>query len=138
MPRGYLREDEHLYAGLVNGRLAESFPFPITREILDRGRERFDIFCAVCHGPTGRGNGMIVQRGFPVPPSFHIERVRTAPPGHFFYVITHGYGVMYSYADRIPTEDRWAIAAYIQALQLSQNTSSNDVPQHVWSSGFSR
>jgi hypothetical protein len=127
--RGFLREDELLYTGLVNGHFAESFPFPVNRGVLNRGRERYDIFCAVCHGPGGHGNGMIVQRGFPVPPSFHGERLRQAPPGHIFYVITHGYGAMYSYASRVPPEDRWAIAAYIQALQLSRSASLSDVPQ---------
>ena len=97
------------------------------------GRERFDIYCAVCHGRTGEGNGMIVQRGFPSPPSYHIDRLRNAPPGYIYNVITNGYGVMYSYAGRIAPRDRWAIAAYIRALQLSQNAKQSDVPagQHV-------
>jgi mono/diheme cytochrome c family protein len=99
------------------------------RAFLERGRERFEIFCAVCHDSTGSGNGMIVQRGFPQPPSYHIERLRNAPIGHFFDVITNGYGVMYSYAARVPdSRDRWAIAAYIRALQLSRNATPNDVP----------
>jgi mono/diheme cytochrome c family protein len=101
---------------------------PITRAVLDRGRERYDIFCAVCHGRTGEGNGMIVQRGFPSPPSYHITRLRNAPPGYLYYVITNGYGVMYSYASRVQPADRWAIVAYIRALQLSRDGTLNDVP----------
>ncbi len=99
---------------------------PVTRQSLARGRERFNIYCAVCHGATGDGNGMIVQRGFPQPPSFHDQRLRDAPAGHFVDVITNGYGVMYSYASRVAPEDRWAIAAYIRALQLSQHAASAD------------
>ena len=96
--------------------------------MLERGQERFDIYCSPCHGRTGEGNGMIVQRGFPAPPSYHIERLRKAPVGHFFDVITQGYGVMYSYAQRVEPEDRWAIAAYIRALQLSQGAQLADLP----------
>lgn len=98
-----------------------SIPFPVTREVLDRGQERFDIYCSPCHGRTGDGNGMIVQRGFPQPPSFHLDRLRTAPDGHFYDVITHGFGTMYNYAARVKPTDRWAITAYIRALQLSRN-----------------
>lgn len=128
VPRGYARTDAHFYTGKVNGRLVETFPFPITRQILERGRERYDIFCAPCHGRDGYGEGMIVQRGFRQPPSFHTDRLRRAPVGHFFDVITNGFGTMYSYASRIPPEDRWAIIAYIRALQLSQNATLEDVP----------
>jgi mono/diheme cytochrome c family protein len=92
-----------------------------------RGRERFNIYCAPCHGQTGEGNGMIVQRGFSKPPSFHEPRLREAPPGHYFRAITHGYGAMYSYASRIAPADRWAITAYIRALQLSQNAQPADL-----------
>lgn len=119
--RGHLRLDEHLYTGKVNGGLADTFPFPITRQVLVRGQERFNIFCSPCHSRLGDGNGMIVRRGFSRPPSFHIDRLRKAPVGHFFEVITRGYGTMYSYASRVPPEERWAIIAYIRALQLSQN-----------------
>src|SRR5512146_849492 len=98
------------------------FPFAITRADLDRGRQRFNIYCSPCHGQTGDGNGMIVQRGFPPPPSYHIDRLRNAPAGHFFDVITQGYGIMYSYAARGEPADRWAIAAYIRVLQKSQDT----------------
>jgi mono/diheme cytochrome c family protein len=126
--RGDLRLDDHLYTGKVNGKDVDTFPFPITKEILERGHQRFDIFCSVCHGRLGDGQGMIVKRGFPPPPSYHIARLRDAPVGHFYDVITNGYGVMYSYSDRIPVKDRWAIIAYIRALQLSQNATLSDVP----------
>lgn len=96
-------------------------PRPVTAALLTRGRERYDIYCAPCHSPVGDGDGMIVRRGFPAPPSFHTARLRRAPDGHFFRVITHGYGAMYPYADRVSPDDRWAIVAYIRALQLSQH-----------------
>jgi mono/diheme cytochrome c family protein len=100
----------------------------ITSQALDRGRERYDIYCSPCHGATGDGNGIVIRRGFPTPPSYHIPRLRNAPAGHFFDVMTRGYGVMYSYASRVTPEDRWAIAAYIRALQLSQDGTLSDVP----------
>lgn len=127
--RGHLEIDEHLYQGKINGALAETFPFPITRQDLERGRERYNIYCAPCHDYVGSGHGMIVQRGFPPPPSYHIDRLRQAPVGHFFDVMTNGYGAMYSYASRVTPEDRWRIAAYIRALQLSQKASLADAPQ---------
>jgi hypothetical protein len=120
--RGHLDADEVYYTGKIGTNLVEAFPFPITREVLERGHERFDIYCSPCHGRTGEGNGMIVQRGFPPPPSYHIDRLRQAPVGHFFDVMTQGYGVMYSYAARVEPHDRWAIAAYIRVLQQSRNT----------------
>jgi mono/diheme cytochrome c family protein len=126
--RGQLRTDELLYTGRINGAAADLFPFPITAADLSRGRERYNIYCSPCHDYTGSGNGMIVQRGFPAPPSFHIERLRQAPAGHFFEVITNGLGLMYSYASRVSPEDRWRIAAYIRVLQLSQHGSMADVP----------
>lgn len=101
---------------------------PVTPELLARGRERFGIFCSPCHGLSGYGDGMIVSRGFPAPPSYHSARLRAATAQHFVDVITNGYGVMYSYAARVPPEDRWAIAAYIRALQLSQGARVADVP----------
>jgi mono/diheme cytochrome c family protein len=119
--RGQLRLDPHLYQGKVNGELATTLPYEITQKFIERGQERFNIFCAPCHDRTGRGNGMIVQRGFKAPPSMHEQRLRDVPIGHFFDVMTNGFGVMYSYASRIPVKDRWAIAAYIRALQFSQN-----------------
>ena len=96
--------------------------------LLARGQEQFDIFCVPCHARTGAGNGMIVQRGMPRPPSYHIDRLRTADDQHFFNVISSGHGAMYSYAQRVPPQDRWAIVAYIRALQLSQNASLDDLP----------
>lgn len=125
--RGELRDDEQFYTGKIENQLAATFPLPITREMLGRGHDRFDIYCAVCHGRTGEGNGMIVQRGFPQPPSLHEQRLRDAPVGHFFDVITNGYGVMYPYASRISPADRWAIVAYIRALQLSEHATSADI-----------
>ncbi|HET9795441.1 MAG TPA: cytochrome c [Thermoanaerobaculia bacterium] len=125
--RGDLRGNELLYTGRVGGVVADAFPFPVTKEVLDRGEERFDIFCSPCHGRTGYGDGMIVQRGFKAPPSFHSDRLRQAPAGHFFDVMTNGFGVMYDYRSRVTPEDRWAIAAYIRALQLSQHASAADL-----------
>jgi cytochrome c553 len=112
--RGHLENDE--------------LPFPITREDLERGRDRFNIFCAPCHDYTGSGRGMIVQRGFQQPPSYHIDRLRQAPVGHFFDVMTNGYGAMHGYASQVPVKDRWRIAAYIRALQLSQSATLADLP----------
>jgi hypothetical protein len=126
--RGQLRDDEHFFTGKLNGELANALPFPATLDVLKRGQERYNIFCTPCHDRVGTGQGMIVQRGFRRPPSFHIDRLREAPAGHFFDVITNGFGTMYSYADRIAPSDRWAIVAYIRALQLSQNATLSDVP----------
>jgi Cytochrome C oxidase, cbb3-type, subunit III len=126
--RGQLRTDELLYTGKENGAVANEFPFPITRADLERGRERYNIYCTPCHDYTGTGNGMIVQRGFPHPPSYHIDRLRQAPVGHFFEVMTDGFGAMYSYAARVSPEDRWRIAAYIRVLQASRNANVQDVP----------
>ena len=126
--RGLARNDDFFFTGSVNGKLVRGFPSAVTRNQILRGRDRFNIYCSVCHGPAGEGDGVIVQRGFPPPPSFHDQRLRDAPEGHFFYVITHGYGAMYGYADHIDAEDRWAIIAYIRALQLSRNSKVEDVP----------
>jgi Cytochrome C oxidase, cbb3-type, subunit III len=126
--RGQLRIDELLYTGKINGVVANQFPFPITRADLERGRERYNIYCTPCHDYTGSGRGMIVQRGFPQPPSYHIDRLRQAPVGHFYEVMTNGFGAMYSYAARVTPEDRWRIAAYIRVLQASRNATIQDVP----------
>jgi mono/diheme cytochrome c family protein len=104
-------------------------PPPLTPELLQRGQERFRIDCTPCHSELGDGHGMIVQRGFPAPPSYHIDRLRNAPTQHFYDVITHGYGAMYSFAGRVAPSDRWAIAAYIRALQLSQHPPADIVQQ---------
>jgi mono/diheme cytochrome c family protein len=126
--RGQLREDRHLYEGIVDGKPAETFPFPITDEVMRRGQERYTVFCTPCHGRTGEGNGMIVERGFRKPPSYHEDRLRNAPVGYFFDVMTHGFGAMQDYASQLPVADRWAIAAYIRALQFSQRAVVDDVP----------
>jgi hypothetical protein len=131
MPRGEWGRtilDDRLYTGKVNGEYAERIPLTVDRAFLLRGQERFNIFCSPCHGRVGDGQGMIVQRGFPQPPSFHTDRLRQQPVGYFYDVISNGFGVMYSYASRIPPQDRWAIVAYIRALQLSQNATLDNVP----------
>jgi len=102
-------------------------PFPITMQVLERGRERYDINCSPCHGMLGDGNGMVVMRGFPHPPDYRSDRLLRAPIGHFVYVMTNGYGVMFSYADRVAPRDRWAIAAYIRALQIAGSSNAAGV-----------
>jgi len=123
---GQAREDTAFYTGLTNGIYVTKLPVKLTPHLLARGQERFNAICAECHDRTGSGNGMVVQRGFPQPPSFHVDRLRNAAIGHFFDVITNGYGVMYPYATRVDPEDRWAIAAYVRALQLSHHASLSD------------
>jgi mono/diheme cytochrome c family protein len=124
--RGQLNEDQQFFEGKSGGQLVTTFPAPVTRQMLEHGRQSFDVYCAVCHGRTGEGDGMIVQRGFPAPPSLHEERLRKAPVGHLFDVITNGYGIMYPYASRVTIEQRWDIVAYIRALQLSQHATLDD------------
>ncbi len=126
--RGELRDDAYLYTGMINGKPGDMLPFPMTKADLERGRERFNIYCAPCHSRLGDGNGMIVQRGYRHPPSFHNPALRQAPLGHFFDVITNGFGAMPDYAAQVPAHDRWRIAAYIRALQLSQDAPLADVP----------
>jgi mono/diheme cytochrome c family protein len=126
--RGELHEDTYFYTGKVGNNPGDYMPFAVTAEVLARGRERYDIFCAPCHSRVGDGNGMIVQRGFRQPPSYHTERLRKAPLGYFFDVMTNGFGAMPEYASQIPPRDRWDIVAYIRALQLSQDATSADVP----------
>ena len=128
VPHGHLRADQAFYTGKVGNELAEVLPVPLTMGLLARGRDRFDTFCSPCHGRTGAGNGMVVQRGLRPPPSYLIDRLREAPIGHFFDVMTNGFGVMPDYAVQVAPEDRWAIAAYIRALQLSQGTKMDDLP----------
>ncbi len=123
-------QNEEFYTALSkDGVLLAQLPAPLTLtpELLHRGRERYDIYCAVCHGLSGAGNGRVVQRGFPPPPTYYSDRLRNAPIGHFYDVITNGYGIMYSYAQRVEPSDRWAIAAYIRALQLSQQAKETDL-----------
>jgi len=126
--RGHLRLDELLYTGKENGVPSNRFPFPITRADLERGRERFNIYCTPCHDYNGNGDGMVVQRGLSHPPSYNVQRLRDEPVGHFVDVMTNGFGAMYSYATRVSPADRWRIAAYIRALQLSQHATIQDVP----------
>jgi mono/diheme cytochrome c family protein len=126
--RGQLHEDALLYSGKVDGADATVFPFPIDERVMGRGRERFDIYCSPCHGRTGGGDGMVVRRGYRRPPSYHDDRLQGAPVGHFFDVISNGFGAMPDYAAQIPVEDRWAIVAYIRALQLSEHATPADVP----------
>lgn len=128
VPRGYLKEDELLHTGKINGKVADQFPFEMTKEVLLRGRERYQIYCSVCHDATGEGLGMIVRRGFKQPPSFHTDQLRNMPAGHFFDVMTNGFATMSDYAAQITPEDRWAIAGYIRVLQLSQHAKLADVP----------
>jgi mono/diheme cytochrome c family protein len=125
--QGHLRADEHLYTGKSGGALVDTLPFPAAREVLERGRERYNIHCAVCHDGVGTGEGMVVRRGFRRPSSFHVDRLRAVPVGYFYDVITNGFGVMPDYATEVPVEDRWAIVAYIRALQLSQRATLSDV-----------
>jgi mono/diheme cytochrome c family protein len=155
--RGQLRTDNHLFTGkrgpteevaratavigsggggpfsvlavaLAERPYVDTFPFPVTREVLERGRQRFTIFCAVCHGPLGQGNGIVVQRGFTPPPSYHTDRLRTAPVGYFYDVVTNGFGSMPDHSAQIPPRDRWAIVAYIRVLQLSQHAPLAELP----------
>lgn len=126
--RGQLQTDTARFTGKVNGEDINYFPIQISRSDLERGAERFGIYCSPCHGHLGDGNGLVVMRGLRHPPSYHEDRLRTAPVGHFFDVITNGYGSMYSYASRVPVDDRWRIIAYIRALQFSQNAPPQAVP----------
>ncbi len=126
--RGQLRDDTLLSTGQENGQVATRFPFPVTHDVLVRGRDRFEVFCSPCHGRTGDGNGMVVQRGFIPPPSFHTDALRQAPVGHLFEVATQGLGAMPSYAAQVSVRDRWAIVAYIKALQLSQHADASQLP----------
>jgi hypothetical protein len=127
--RGQLHEDAYFYTGKIGGNPGDAMPFPVTKEVLERGRERYNIYCAPCHSRVGDGNGFVPSRGFPrKPPSFHIERLQKAPIGYMYDVITEGFGIMPDYASQIPVRDRWDIVAYVKALQLSQNATKADVP----------
>ena len=136
VPRGDARgappkgvSEDVFYTGWDNGKLAEAVPFPVDRAVLERGQERYRIFCVPCHAESGDGRGMIVRRGFNPPPPYYSEELRTQPIGHFFDVMTRGYGTMYSYATRVPPHDRWAIAAYIRVLQFSQHAEVADLSE---------
>ena len=126
--RGEVAYDGVMSTGKINGADADGFPFPVTQEVMDRGEERFNIYCSPCHGRVGDGNGMIPSRGYRHPPSFHTDTLRAARTGHFFDVMTHGFGAMPPYAAQVNVRDRWAIVAYIRALQLSEHGTINDLP----------
>ena len=126
--RGHLDADTYFYSGKIGNNPGDVMPFPVTMDVLERGQQRFNIYCAPCHSRVGDGNGMIVQRGFRRPPSYHIDRLRKAPLGYFFDVITNGFGAMADYKAQVPVEDRWKIIAYIRALQLSQGATLADLP----------
>jgi mono/diheme cytochrome c family protein len=127
--RGQLHEDAYFYTGKIGNNPGDYMPFPASADVLARGQERYNIYCAPCHSRLGDGNGVIPSRGFPrKPPSLHIERLRKAPLGYFFDVMNNGFGIMPDYASQIPPRDRWAIVAYIRALQLSQGATVSDVP----------
>jgi mono/diheme cytochrome c family protein len=127
--RGQLHEDTYFYTGKIGSNPGDYMPFPVTEQVLARGQERYNIYCAPCHSRVGDGNGAVPARGFPrKPPSFHIDRLRKAPLGYFFDTMTNGFGIMPDYSSQIPARDRWCIAAYVRALQLSQNATAADVP----------
>lgn len=126
--RGWLRDDEALYTGRVNGEFVDTFPFAISHDDMARGQQRFNVYCTPCHGRLGDGNGMVVQRGLRQAASYHQDRLREERIGYFFDVITNGFGAMQGYAEQVPVRDRWLIAAYVRALQLSQNANVEDVP----------
>ncbi len=128
--RGHMRLNDAFFTGRVNGKYVDSFPIKVTKEVILRGQDRFNIYCTPCHGRLGDGKGMISQRGFALrrpPASYHTDRLRAMPIGHFFDVMTNGYGAMFSYAARVEPADRWAIASYIRTLQLSQHATAADV-----------
>jgi hypothetical protein len=127
--RGQLHDDAYFYTGKIGNNPGDVMPFPVTKAVLERGRERYNIFCAPCHSRVGDGNGFVPSRGFArKPPSFHIVRLQKAPLGYFYDVMTEGFGIMPDYASQIPPQDRWNIVAYVRALQLSQNATMADVP----------
>ncbi len=127
--RGHLRDNPEYFAGKIGDQHVTSFPIPVTEELVRRGESRYNIFCTPCHDLIGNGLGIVVQRGFKRPPSFHIDRLRQSPPGYFYDAIANGFGTMSSYAEQIPVRDRWAIVAYIRALQLSQHATIDLVPE---------
>jgi mono/diheme cytochrome c family protein len=126
--RGELHENAYFYSGKIGNKEQDTFPFPITEAVMERGRERYDIYCSPCHSRVGDGNGMIVKRGYRQAANFHDQKYLTQPVGHFYDVISHGWGAMPDYASQIEPADRWAIAAYIRALQSAQSGSMADVP----------
>jgi mono/diheme cytochrome c family protein len=129
--RSELHGDEALYRGTKDGRAVEAFPMPVTPDLLARGAQRYAIYCVPCHGALGDGSGVVVRRGFKRPPSYHIDRLRNAPVGYLFNVVTVGFGAMLSYAEDIRPEDRWAIIAHVRALQLSQHIEVAQLPDEA-------
>ncbi len=127
--RGQLREDEYFYTGLVNGKEQDALPFPATLQVLERGQERYNVYCTPCHSRVGNGQGMIVERGYKPAGNYHDAKRLAQPLSHYFFVMTNGYGAMPDYSSQLTPADRWAVAAYIRALQLSQNAKQSDVPQ---------
>lgn len=127
--RGHLNDDTALYTGMgADGKPVDSFPFPVTKEVMDRGQQRYNVYCSPCHDRTGSGNGMIVKRGYKQPPSYYSDDVRKLANGAIYDVITRGFGAMPDYAAQIQPPDRWAIVAYVRALQASQSATIDDVP----------
>jgi mono/diheme cytochrome c family protein len=126
--RGTLQDDEVFFTGKTGGAEVNTLPFPLTKEVLDRGEQRYNIYCSPCHDMAGTGQGMIVRRGYRQPPSLHIDRLRQVPIGHYFDVITNGFGAMPDYRAQVAARDRWAIAAYVRALQLSQHAMAGEIP----------
>ena len=126
--RGHLHDDSLLETGKIGTAEADMFPMRVDAALLSRGRERYDIYCSPCHGRTGFGDGMVVRRGFRRPESYHTDRMRAAPPGHFVDIMLNGFGAMADYSDKVDARDRWAITAYIRALQLSEHATIEDVP----------
>lgn len=126
--RGTLQDDGAFFTGKVAGVEVDALPFALTADVLDRGEQRFNIYCTPCHGLSGQGDGMVVRRGYRQPPSFHIDRMRQAPIGHYYDVMTNGFGAMPDYRAQISPRDRWAIAAYVRALQLSQHAPAAEFP----------
>src|SRR4029453_13858542 len=127
--RGTLQDDAAFFTGKAGALAVEALPFALTADVLDRGEQRFNIYCTPCHGLSGNGDGMIVRRGYRQPPSYHIDRLRAVPLGHFYDVMTNGFGAMPDYRGQISPRDRWAIAAYVRALQLSQHTPADELSQ---------
>ena len=125
--RGQLRDDSPLFTGKAEGKFVETLPIPLSAALLDRGRERYTIYCTPCHGQTGRGDGMVVRRGYRKPSSFHVDRLRGERVGYYYDVMTNGFGAMSDYAAQISVKDRWAIAAYVRALQLSEYANANEL-----------
>jgi mono/diheme cytochrome c family protein len=126
--RGTLHEDEAFFTGKVGNATVKELPFPVDAAVLDRGQERYNIYCTPCHDVTGNGKGLVVQRGYRQPPSFHEDRLRNADAGHFFDTMTNGFGAMPDYRMQLSARDRWSVVAYIRALQLSQHAATADVP----------